>query len=114
MLRDWNSFVKYLRSTIETHQLMYDFEYDVQEEIYKYETFRDQLLSDEMGGGIGSGGCIIDGVQYVNQKYNEGKNIITRRCQCCYVRYRLWNLPICHFFLHNSWWYIYWYGIKSR
>ena len=77
MLRDWNSFVKYLRSTIETHQLMYDFEYDVQEEIYKYETFRDQLLSDEMGGGIGSGGCIIDGVQYVNQKYNEGKNIIT-------------------------------------
>ena len=73
---------------------MYDFEYDVQEEIYKYDSFAEKLLSDEMGGGNGSGGCIIDGVHYINKAYSEGKNIITEGANAALLDIDLNDLSI--------------------
>jgi len=66
MLRHFDSFSKNLRETIELHQKMYDFEYDIDAEIDRYKKYAEDL--DHM---------IVDGVHFMNEAYNDGKKIIT-------------------------------------
>jgi adenylosuccinate synthase len=55
-----------LRRSIEEHQMMYKFDYDIQGELDKYDVWAEQVNS-----------MIVDGVQLVNEAYDAGKNIIT-------------------------------------
>eukprot|EP00940_MAST-03C_sp_MAST-3C-sp2_P002522 g2522.t1 len=65
-LRHFDSFAKHLRETIEAHQKMYDFSYDIDAEIDRYKKYAEDV--DHM---------IVDGVRFVNEAYDAGKKIIT-------------------------------------
>lgn len=66
MLKHFDSFSKQLRTTIEAHQKMYDFSYDIDAEIDRYKKYAEDV--DHM---------IVDGVQFVNEAYDRGEKIIT-------------------------------------
>lgn len=50
----------------------YDFEYDMDEELARFDEWRERIAP-----------MIIDGVQYVNEAYSQGKRIITEGANAC-------------------------------
>jgi len=54
-----------LKRVVNSAHKRFKFEYDVEAEIKRYEEYYKKLAS-----------CIIDGVQWINQKYSEGKKIL--------------------------------------
>lgn len=64
-LLDFETFKKKLTTTVEAHQRMYDFDYDLQADIEKHEYLREKVKD-----------MIVDGTFLVNDAYNKGKNII--------------------------------------
>jgi len=68
-LREWDAFEAHYKQTVAQLENWYGkFEYDTAEELDQYKKYSEQLVAD---------GMIIDSVQYVNQAYMDGKNIIT-------------------------------------
>ena len=65
-LKNFDQFSKTFRKAVEYHQRLHDFDYDVEGEIQRYREYREKL-----------DGMIVDGVHFVNDAYNNGKNIIT-------------------------------------
>lgn len=63
---DWGAFETKYRKAVETHQLSFDFEYDIQGELDKYAEFKS--ITE---------GMIVDGVHYVNEAYRSGKKLIS-------------------------------------
>jgi adenylosuccinate synthase len=63
---DWSAFEANFRKSVVAHQQLYDFEYDIQAELDRYAEYKIQTQD-----------MIVDGVQYVNEAYNSGKNIIS-------------------------------------
>jgi len=67
-LKHFDKFKTQFRATVEAHQRLYDFDYDIDEELELIGNLRERLLADDM---------IVDGVHYINEAYNSGKRIIT-------------------------------------
>ena len=65
-LLDFDLFEKKLRALVAENQKVYEFDYDIEGEVNAYRDYAKRLSP-----------MIVDGVQYINQAYNDGKNIIT-------------------------------------
>merc|ERR1711865_669691 len=68
-LRDWDTFETNLRETATGLESLYGFDVGVEPLVDQYKMYADKLINEH--------DMIIDGVHYVNDAYNNGKNIIT-------------------------------------
>jgi adenylosuccinate synthase len=66
MLRDWATFEPRLRQAISDHQLMFDFEFDVEAEVERLKEQSSRMRH-----------MVVDGVYWINDAYRQGKKIIT-------------------------------------
>ena len=66
-LKDWDTFVQAYNKLLGALQGMYGFEHDGEAELAKLKALRERVMGDDM---------IVDGVQFINRAYSEGKKIL--------------------------------------
>jgi len=64
-LKHMAEFANKLRTTVKNTQIRFKFEYDVEDEIKRHEQYAIQFEE-----------CIVDGVDWINTQYEEGKKIL--------------------------------------
>ena len=66
-LKDWDTFVDAYNKLLEANKKMYGFEHDGEAELAVLKNLRQRVMDDNM---------IVDGVQFINQAYAQGKKIL--------------------------------------